>query len=139
MNLFVYMPRPGTMGAYLLDEIAHLSFPGSLEVFSDIPSFAARVKLPKDPESVAIVHDPTHEDLRSLGALRDYLRGTRMLLILPDQFKETISLAHKLFPSFIAYMDNGVSEVISILRQLAKGRAARASPVIKCEARSSHS
>ncbi len=87
MNLFVYMPRPGTMGGRLLDEIVHLSFPGSLEVFSDIPSFAARVKLPKDPESVAIVHDPTHEDLRSLGALRDYLMGTRMLLILPDQLE----------------------------------------------------
>ncbi len=128
MNLFVYMPRPGPMGGRLLDEIVHLSVPGSMEVFSDIRNLAARMKLPKEPESVAIVHDPTHEDLQSLAALKDYLRGTRILLILPDQAEETIFLAHKLFPSFITYIDNGVSGVVSILRQLAKG--GRGKPIL---------
>ncbi len=107
----------------------------SLEVFQDLSSFAARIRRGKDPESIALVFDPTHDDLRGLGALRDFLMGTRILLILPDQEAETIALAHRLFPTYIAYIDNGLSGIAAILGQLLKSRASSAPSVIKSEAR----
>lgn len=131
MNLFIYMPKPGKKGGRLLAEAVPLATHESLEVFTDLPSFAARVRRPKEPGSVVLVYDPTHDDLRGLASLRDCLKWTRVLLALSDQGEETIALAHKLFPTYIGYIDNGLTGILSILRQLAKDRAEPPGSVIK--------
>ena len=72
-----------------------------------------------------------HDDLRGLASLRDCLKWTRVLLALPDQGEETIALSHKLFPTYIGYVDNGLTGILCILRQLAKERAEPPASVIK--------
>ncbi|MFO7734269.1 MAG: hypothetical protein R6X21_11565 [Candidatus Aminicenantes bacterium] len=52
--------------------------------------------------------------------MRDLLRGGRTLLVLPDEKKETVTLAHSLRPAFITYVDDGISEVLSVLKKLTK-------------------
>ena len=59
MNLFVICPGPGKKGGRLLADLVPLTTHESLEVFTDLPSFAARVRRPKDPGSVVLVYDPT--------------------------------------------------------------------------------
>lgn len=131
MNLFIYMPKPGKKGGRLLAEVVPLATHESMEVFTDLPSLAARVRRPKEPGSVLLVYDPADEDLRGLAGLRDCLKWTRVLLALSDEGEETIALAHKLFPTYIGYIDNGLTGILSILRQLAKDRAEPRGPVIK--------
>jgi hypothetical protein len=131
MNIFVFMPRPDKKGENLLADLAPLIAHGSLEVFADLPSFAARVRRPKEPGSVALVYSPTHEDLNGLASLRDCLKWTRVLLALPDQGDETIALSHRLFPTYIGYVDNGLAGIVSILKLLTKERAAAPLPVVK--------
>lgn len=133
MNLIVFMPRPEKRGERLLADLVPLVGRGSLEVFADLPSFAARVRRPKEPGSVVLVFSPTHEDLNDLAGLRDCLKWTKVLLALPDQGEETISLSHKLFPTYIGYVDNGLAGIVCILKQLAKERAEAPAPVIKSE------
>jgi len=131
MNLFVYMPSPGNKGERLMADLLPLTSPGSLEVFTDLPSFAARVRRPKDQGSVVLVYGPTHDDLRGLAELRECLKWTRILLALPDQSEETISLSHKLFPTYIGYVDNGLTGFVSIVRQLTRERAEASSSVVR--------
>ncbi len=133
MNIFVFLPRPEKRAERLLADLAHLVANGSLEVFADLPSFAARVRRPKDPGSVVLVYGPTHEDLNGLASLRDCLKWTRILLALPDQGEETIALSHKLFPTYIGYVDNGLAGIVCILKQLTKERAEAPASVIKSE------
>jgi hypothetical protein len=120
MNLFFYMPRPSEKGAQLLSAAAPFVSRGSLEVFRDLTSFAERVRRPKDPFSAALIFDPTREDLRGITSLRDFLKDTRTLLILPDEHEEMISLAHRIFPAYIAYTDNNIADIVSVLGQLVK-------------------
>jgi hypothetical protein len=120
MNLFFYMPRPGGREDELLSAVAPFVSRGSLEVFSDLQSFAARIRRPKDAPSIALIWNPTQEDLRQIGSMRDFLTGARILLVLADQETETIMLAHKIFPTYIAYVDDGISEIVSVLKRLTR-------------------
>lgn len=120
MNLIFYLPRPGDRGDDLLRAVAPFVSRGSLEVFSDLRSFAARIRQPKRSFSVALIWNPTTEDLREIGLMRDFLIGVRTLLVLPDQEMETIALAHKIFPTYITYIDEGLSEVVSVLEWLTR-------------------
>jgi hypothetical protein len=131
MDIFLLMPRPGRGGGRLLDLMLPLAPFVHPEVFFDLPDLAARLRRPKAPESIALIHDPSHEDLRALAELKDYLRGMRILLVLPDQEEETIALAHKLLPSYITYVDNGTSGIMAIIRQLARAGADEAGFVLR--------
>ncbi len=119
MNLFIYMPRPGAAGGVLLSAVAAVVSSGSLEVFPVLRDFAARLRRPKDAPSIALVWNPTRQDLGELVEMRDYLIGVRTLLVLPDEEPETVALAHRIFPAYIAYVEDGVSEIVSVLKRLA--------------------
>lgn len=131
MDIILFMPRPGRGGSRLLDLILPLAPFVHPEVFFDLPDLAARLRRPKAPDSVALLHDPSREDLRVLAGLKDYFRGMRILLVLPDQEEETIALAHRLFPSYITYVDNGTSGIMAIIRQLARAGADEAGLVLR--------
>jgi hypothetical protein len=127
MNLFFYLPDPRGKGEELLGAVAPFASGGSLEVFPNLRSFAARIRKPKDSLSVAVIWNPTKEDLREIGTMRDFLTGVRTLLVLPDQETETIALAHKIFPIYITYVDEGTSKIVSVLERLT--RTGRDSPL----------
>jgi hypothetical protein len=119
MNLFFFVSRPSGHEEQLLSAVAPIVSRGSLEVFRTFRGLAERIRRPKEYFSVAVVLNPTKEDLRKLVSIRDFLRETKVLLVLPDQDEETIALAHKVFPTYIADLDADVSEVVSVLRRLA--------------------
>ncbi len=118
MNLFLYLPRPGGRGDDLLSAVAPFVSQGSLEVFPDLKSFSDGIRRPKNALSIALIWNPTKEDLRKVGSMRDLLSGVRILLVLPDQEKETIALAHKIFPTYITYIDGDIFEIVSVLKHL---------------------
>ncbi len=118
MNLFFFLPKPGDCCHELLQEAARFVAKKDLEVFVDREAFTARMRRPKDPRSVALLWNPTEDDLREIGSVKDFLAGVRVLLILHDQNKETIALAHRLLPAYIAYVDDGIPDILSVLRRL---------------------
>jgi hypothetical protein len=118
MNLIFFMPRRGNRGDELVSAVAPLVSKGSLELFPDIRSFGNRLRRPKDAHSIALIWDPTAEDLREIVSMRDLLTGVRTVLALPDESAETVALAHKILPAFISYVDDGLFEVVSVLERL---------------------
>lgn len=122
MNIFYYSSKPGALGDELLCSVGPLVPPGSLEVFEGMDTFSERMRRLKDPRSVAMIVKPTRKDLRSLAELRGFMKETRILLVLPDQRRETISLALKVFPSFVGYSSEDIPSILSVLRQLSRSR-----------------
>jgi len=125
MNLFVIVTGHNGGGEPYLRDIAQLVPPDHLEVFHDVPSFAERLRKPKDPLTTLLLLRPSHEDLKNLVALLDLLKDARILLVLDDQSDETIALAHKVRPTYISYVDNGTGGVIAVLKQLLRDVRAR--------------
>jgi hypothetical protein len=122
MNLFFYMPPSGGRKDELLRAVAPYASEGRLEVFSSLKGFAARIRAPKDTLSIALIWNPRREDLDEIASMRDLLRGVRILLVLSDQERETIKLAHQVFPTYIGYVDDDVDKIISVLKRLARAR-----------------
>jgi len=120
MNLFVIATGPDWEGELFLREIAQIVPRDRLEVFRDVPSFAERLRRPKDPLTTLLVLRPSHEDLNRVISLRDFFKDARVLLVLDDQSEETISLAHRVRPTYISYVDNGASGVVAVLKMLLK-------------------
>lgn len=120
VNVFVYMPRPGEKGNELLRAMPPFISEGSLEIFRDLQGFSTRIRKLKNSLSIALLWISTDEELKELASWRDYLAGVRTVLILPDEDAGTIALAHKIFPAFIAYADDDMTEVISVIRRLAR-------------------
>ncbi len=126
MNVFFLTSKPSGAGERLQSAAASLISEGSLEVFERIEGFEERAKRLKDPLSVAVVINPSRHELQALAGMREFMKETRILLVLPDQKKETVALAHKVLPTYIAYSDRDVSSVIAVLRQLTMGRGSDA-------------
>jgi len=122
MNLYFLMPRPSSRGDELLNAAAPFVSGGRVEVLFDLKGFETRMRRPKDRPSVAIIWDPTGADLREIGSWKDLLAGVRTLLVLHDQHKGTIALAHKLLPAYIAYIDDAISDIVSVLGRLSETR-----------------
>jgi hypothetical protein len=122
MNLFFFIARPGGHEERLLGAVAPIVSHGSLEIFRSFRGFDERVRRPKDAFTAAVVLNPSKEDLRRLISIRGFFKETKVLLVLPDQEEETIALAHKVFPTYIAYLEADASELVSVLRRLAEAQ-----------------
>lgn len=120
MNLLFFMRSPGGREDELLSAVAPFVCDGSLEVFPDIPSFAVRIRRPKAVPSIALIWNPTKDDLRELYSLRDFLKGVRILVVLSDHDEETIALAHRILPAYLTDVESGISEIVSVLKKLAR-------------------
>jgi hypothetical protein len=120
MNLFFLMPGPDGGAERFLRDASPFVPQNALEVFRDVGGFAERLRRPKDPSSVVVVLGPSPEDLKRIAVLRDYLKDSRILLVLRDQSEETISLAHRVLPTYITYLDNSTAGIVSVLRQVMK-------------------
>jgi hypothetical protein len=133
MNLFFFLRDSNCREHELASAAASAFPPGSLEVFSDIESFAGRMRKPKDALSVAVFWNPTREDLRRIASLRDFLKGVRILLVLSDQDEETIALAHRTLPTYITNVEEGLAEVVSVLKKLTRSAGAPAAKGARLE------
>ena len=119
LNVLIYLQVPSPEGRELAT-LAKSSLAGSrVMVFSDLEEFIGWIPAPKQTTTVAIIWNPTPEDLKRIQLIRDLLAGIRLVLVLADDKPETIAMAHKVMPAFVAYTDDGLSEIVSVLERLA--------------------
>jgi hypothetical protein len=62
----------------------------------------------------------TQRDLTQLVAIRHLFDGLRIILILPNQKKETVSLGHLLRPRFVCTRDSNFSDILMVLQKMNK-------------------
>lgn len=95
------------------------SFPEArLEVFTHYPDLALRLIHPKEETSVAVIVLSGREETMSLLPVRDMISDTAIIVVLPDDSREMISLAHRLRPQFIGFFDSDFSELISVIGRM---------------------
>jgi hypothetical protein len=118
MNLFVYLPTVSEKGHRLLDSIRPLPAVENVEVFETRVGFIRRLRQPKAESTIAILFDPSREDLEGLDIARQFLANVPLLLVLSDQDMETMALAHRLLPSYITYVESDLSQLLAVVKKL---------------------
>jgi len=121
MNLFV-VGRSDQAGPErrFLEDVTPVVPRDKLEVLPGPSALAERLRRPRDPSCVVLVLGPSHEDLRKIVSLREFLKDARIVLVLGDQSEETISLAHRVMPTYISDLGSGTTGVVSVLRQIVR-------------------
>jgi hypothetical protein len=118
MNLFIFLPALSEKGRRFLDGVGQLPPGVNVEVFDTRAGFIWRLRQPKGDSLIAILYDPSHEDLDEVRSARQFLADVPMLLVLSDQDAMTMALAHRLLPSYIAYVDSDLAQLFSVVRKL---------------------
>jgi hypothetical protein len=89
-----------------------------MELFQSIESLTERVRRLPRKIAVAVLLAQNNAQLSELIALKDFLEDVPIILILPDQDKEIISQATRLFPSFISSLDSDLDLVGEVLERM---------------------
>jgi len=89
-----------------------------VETYTSIEELAKRLLHLIDHDAIVIIQAGDREELLSILSLRDVLQNVRVILLLPDREDETISLAHRLRPRFLANSESGFSDTMSVLRKM---------------------
>ncbi len=95
------------------------------EVYSDqiekcrsVEEVSGRLRQPLGDLRIAIIQVKSKEELLEIDAIKFLLFGLRIILILPDRDKDTVSTGHKLFPRFVSYIDSDSNEVGDVLKNM---------------------
>lgn len=89
-----------------------------IEIKQTLKSLSSRLMEPLGDLSLAIIFIATQHEFSSLLAMKELLKHIRIILILPDRKKATISMGHRLGARFFSYKDGNFSDIAAVLRHL---------------------
>jgi len=89
-----------------------------VEIYTSIEDLANRLLHLVDHDAIVIIQAEDRQELLHILSLRDVLQGVRVILLVPDREDETISLAHRLRPRFLANSESGLSDTMSVVRKM---------------------
>ncbi len=89
-----------------------------LEIQRSIKDLSKRLnRFPRNID-LAVLFAASKDQLSELLSLRELLYDVRIILILPDRGRETISKGHLLRPRFLGYADGDLTDVIAVLSKM---------------------
>lgn len=89
-----------------------------LEIQRSIKELSKRLnRFPREID-LAVLFAASKDQLSELLSLRELLNDVRIILILPDRGRETISKGHLLRPRFLSYADGDLTDVIAVLSKM---------------------
>jgi hypothetical protein len=102
-----------------LEAAVHKVIPnGRIELFKRLDNFRERLRMPVEPDSVAVLSASNREELRQMQLLRGLLTEIYVLLVIPDRGKNTIELAHHLLPRFLSQKDSDFADLKTVLNKM---------------------
>jgi hypothetical protein len=118
MNLLFYQSTNNGSGEHLREVIHTLVSEDQTEIYTMIEDLSFRLRQPMFDVDLAILLAFSKSDLLDLLLLRDLLLDVRIILILPDRKRDTISRGHSLYPRFLSYVDSDFKDVAAVLDKM---------------------
>jgi hypothetical protein len=119
MNIVFYANGKDEVVSKRLQKVIERTVPQErLEIFQTYKDFSKRIqRLPRKIE-VAVLLAQSNDQLLELVSLKDYLEDIRIILILPNMERETISKGHLLRPRFVDCTRENFSTVGAVLEKM---------------------
>jgi len=93
----------------------------NLKTYQAIESLSRTLQIPEDEPAIAVLIAHDRHELFKICSIRYLLRDLRLILILPDEQDETISIGHLLRPRFLTYIDSNLEAVVDVLTKMLGG------------------
>ena len=91
-----------------------------LESFGSLDEFGRRLRASKAEHLVSVLLASDRQELEGMQDLRDLLKGTHVILVIPDQETKTIELAHRLLPRFLRLKCGDFKDLESVLGRIVR-------------------
>lgn len=123
MDLVLYFSEEGAGPGEELQEVLNNALPERrVEVFTDLEEMVTDLRRPEaEPVLVVLVIGDVAE-LEEFLPLRSLWQDAGIILVLPDETEETLSLAQELNPSYIKSADEDFVELASVIDEILKER-----------------
>ncbi len=88
------------------------------EFYNTITDLTRKLRQPRGDLTIAVLLAGCREELLGFISIKNLLDRVRIILILPDREKDTISIGHKLYPRFLSYGDGNLKDVDAVLKKM---------------------
>ena len=95
---------------------------GSIEVYRTINDLSLTLRGAKDMAIVVLLVG-NREDFLDLLAIRHLFRNIRIIVVVPDTEDETITMAHRLRPRYLTYIDGNFLGLSAVVNNMCEGYA----------------
>lgn len=102
-----------------LEAAVHNGIPESqIELFNRLDDFRERLRMPIEPDSIAVLSASNRRELQRMQLLRGLLTEIFIVLVLPDRKKSTVELAHLLLPRFLSQKNDNFMDLSKVLNKM---------------------
>ena len=118
MGILFYANGAAEASHLLLAEIESVVKATDIEIFRTAGDLNSRLRQFRCNLEVAVLMASSRKELQHLVSLQDLFGDIRIILILPDSDRDTISQGHKLYPRFLSYVDGNFADVAAVLAKM---------------------
>jgi hypothetical protein len=130
VDLVLYISETVADPGRQLQEVLDDALPDiRLELFTGFEELVTGLKRPEAEPAVMVLVLGHRAELEEFLPLRPELANTRVILVLPDESRETLSLAQRLSPHYVCAVGADFVEVATIIDEILKERRVSSSGV----------
>ncbi len=118
MKLLFYAKERKDAGKHVWNLYQELSFDYDGEFFQSIDTLSQRFTQSLGDSVITLLLASSQEDFTDILSIKNLLKRTRIIIILPDRDKDTVRKGHTLFPRFLTYADSNFSWVTAVLKKM---------------------
>ena len=127
MDILLYTTKGNRAGTYLKHVIESLVFEGKTEAYDSIEAFGIRLGQTLYEEAIAVLLAGNREELLEILTIGDLLNDIPIILIIPDQDRDTVHTAHTFTPRFLSQTDSDFKDVAAVLKKMLANKHSRQS------------
>ena len=95
---------------------------GKLKIADSLDNLRRIMRRPCVEQTVAILLVPTYQELVELRELSELFSFVRLIIVAPDEEKETVDMAYQLHPRFLSFCDSDFSDVAGVVGKMIRTR-----------------
>ena len=118
MKIIFYSSSREDTEKEICEMLKELASEESIEMYQSIEELKQCLKRLFNHETIVILRARDREELLRIVSLSDLLQGLRIILLIPNRDKETISIAHQLRPRFLSNGESDFSDTMSVLQKM---------------------
>jgi hypothetical protein len=117
MKLVVYVSTDNADSQRLEDLLRKVAPQGGLERVDSIGALTQKLQDQFNESLLAVMVAETREELLSIASFRESFQGVQVVLVLPEQEDELVSIAHRLRPRYITYRSPEYDDLLAVVRR----------------------
>ena len=119
-TILIYFKKIESSGKRLQLQLANHFLPEMVETCHEFQTLSKRLRESGNDQTILVLIISNIEELIRMTKIGKHLHEFKVILILPNCLEETHTLAYRLFPEFISYIDSDFADVLPVMQNLLK-------------------